>query len=45
MEWAVGNGILVADKALRPGSAAMRFQVAEYLTAFDLRVAPSQAAA
>ena len=45
MEWAVGNGILVADKALRPGSAAMRFEVAEYLTAFDLRVAPSQTAA
>ena len=45
MEWAVGNGILVADKVLRPTKAAARYEVAEYLTAFDLKVAPSQAAA
>lgn len=34
MEWAVGARILVEDKALTPGMAAMRWQVAEYLAAF-----------
>ena len=39
MEWAVGARILVEDKALTPGMAAMRWQVAEYLAAFCQTVA------
>lgn len=39
MEWAVGAGVLVADKVLRPTEAAARSEAAVYLANFDLRVA------
>ena len=39
MEWAVGAHILVEDKALTHGMAAMRWQVAEYIAAFCQNVA------
>ena len=34
MEWAVGSGVLIADKALRPTDAALRYEVAEFLANF-----------
>ena len=39
MEWAVGSGVLIADKALRPTDAALRYQVAEFLANFCQKVA------
>ena len=34
MEWAVGSGVLIADKVLRPTDAALRYEVAEFLANF-----------
>ena len=39
MEWAVGSGVLIADKALRPTDAALRYEVAEFLANFCQKVA------
>ena len=40
MEWAVGSGVLVADKALRPTKAAVRYEVAQFLANFCRKVVP-----
>ena len=39
MEWAVGSGVLIADKVLRPTDAALRYEVAEFLANFCQKVA------
>ena len=39
MEWAAGSGVLIADKALRPTDAALRYEVAEFLANFCQKVA------
>lgn len=41
MEWAVGSGVLIADKVLRPAAAAIRIEVAQYLSNFCQKVVPA----
>ena len=43
MEWAVGSGVLIADKALRPTDAALRYEVAEFLANFCQKAATEAA--
>ena len=43
MEWAVGSGVLIADRALRPTDAALRYEVAEFLANFCQKAATEAA--
>ena len=44
MKWAVGSGVLMADKTLTPTAPALRYQVAEFLANFCQRVVPVETA-
>ena len=44
MKWAVGSGVLAADKTLTPTAPALRYQVAEFLANFCQRVVPVETA-
>ena len=41
MQWAVGSGVLAAEKALTPRAAAPRYNVAEFLANFCMKVIPT----
>ena len=41
MQWAVGSGVLAAEKTLTPRAAAPRYNVAEFLANFCMKVIPT----
>ena len=41
MQWAVGSGVLTAEKTLTPRAAAPRCNVAEFLANFCMKVIPT----
>ena len=41
MQWAVGSGVLAAEKTLTPRAAAPRYNVAEFLANFCMKVIPA----
>ena len=41
MQWAVGSGVLTAEKTLTPRAAAPRYNVAEFLANFCMKVIPT----